>query len=383
MLDDWNGDGKIDFEDQMLQDEFDDWAMEQYRKRNEPVSDDLLSEDNSLGWDSTNSTTSVPSVTRLTAQKQTSHRPAPAPIPVQAPKPTPRPAEQIPQKTPPKETRVSRRKKARTRWVVVALIALVLVFVISRNILRTNRVETLYRNAQGYCLAGSYEEAEKCLYQLWNLEGYSFRDVWDLLCYCDGRSYYESGDIEGAYHQMKHAGSLQYLPDERSAELEREYRAFQEKVRREYAVYQAEKEKLEREAFEDRIVNGLPFVGMPESRIRDTTLGAPDPAVRHNTEMIRGQAHKANLYDWRVNGHRIFSARCIKGKVVQVWDERDKDTSKPYVPYQPKKKTSSNRYDLYDVYDYDDPEDFYYDHEDEFEDYEDAEDYYEEAWGQL
>lgn len=34
MLDDWNGDGKIDFEDQMLQDEFDDWAMEQYRKRN-------------------------------------------------------------------------------------------------------------------------------------------------------------------------------------------------------------------------------------------------------------------------------------------------------------------------------------------------------------
>lgn len=34
MLDDWNGDGKIDWQDQMLQDEFDDWTMEQYRKRN-------------------------------------------------------------------------------------------------------------------------------------------------------------------------------------------------------------------------------------------------------------------------------------------------------------------------------------------------------------
>lgn len=275
-----------------------------------------------------------------------------------------------------------RRKKARMRRAVVFLIALVLTFAISRYVLQTNRVETLYRNAQEYCLAGSYDEAEKCLYELWDLEGYSFRDVLKLLCYCNGRSYYVHGDIEGAsYRQMNDAGALQYLPDERSEELEKEYHAFQAQVRREYAAYQAEQEKLEREAFENRIVNGVPFVGMPESRIGDTILGAPDPVVRHNTEMKSGRVYKANLYDWRINGHRIFCARCISGKVVQFWDERDKDTSKPYVPYQPKKKTQS-RYDDYDVYDYDDPEDFYYDHEDEFEDYEDAEDYFDEAWGQ-
>lgn len=376
MLDDWNGDGKIDFEDQMLQDEFDDWAMEQYRKRNKPTSDDFLDEENDLGWEDTDSTPSAPPVSRPTAQKRTYHRPAPTP----KPEPSPRPVEQIPQKALPKESRVSRRRKARIRRAVVALITFVLIVAISsRHVSRTNRVETLYRNAQEYCLAGSYDEAEECLYELWDMEGYSFRDVRKLLCYCDGRSYYEQGDIEGAYRQMKDEDSLQYLPDERSAELEREYRAFQEQVRQKYTVYQAEQEKLKREEYENKIVNGVPFVGMPESRIADTTLGRPEAEVRHNTEMIRGQVYKANLYDWRVNGHRIFSARCLKGKVVKVWDERDKDTSMPFVPYQQKKKTQS-RHDDYDVYDYDDPEDFYFDHEDEFEDYEDAEDYYDEAW---
>lgn len=191
MLDDWNGDGKIDFEDQMLQDEFDDWAMEQYRKRNKPASDDFLDEENDLEWEDTDSTPSAVPLSRLTAQKQTYHHPAPAPNPMHQ-----RPAEQIPQKAPPKESRVSRRRKARIRRAVAVLIALVLIIAISRHVSRTNRVETLYRNAQEYCLAGSYDEAEKCLYELWDMEGYSFRDVRKLLCYCDGRSYYEQGDIK-------------------------------------------------------------------------------------------------------------------------------------------------------------------------------------------
>lgn len=198
--------------------------------------------------------------------------------------------------------------------------------------------------------------------------------------YCTARLAYSENDIEKAYYWIGNALPLTFLPDEQSVELEKEYAAFQQKVQREFAAYQVEQEDLERQAFENRIVNGIPFVGMPESRIADTTLGTPDPVVRHNTEMNSGKVYKANLYDFRVNGHRIFCARCISGRVVQVWDERDKDTSKPYAPYRPEKETPSPRYDPYDVYDYGDSEDFYYDHEDEFEDFEDAEDYYDEAW---
>ena len=133
-----------------------------------------------------------------------------------------------------------------------------------------------------------------------------------------------------------------------------------------------------------------PYVGMSESRIGKTSLGEPDPVVRHNDEQLKGGKHvTANLYDFKVNGWTVFTARCVQGTVTEIFDFRDSvDTSRPH--RDPSNSTKTYVYDdndddyyddPYDVYDYYDPEDFYYDHEDDFYDYEDAEDYFYEHDG--
>jgi hypothetical protein len=114
-------------------------------------------------------------------------------------------------------------------------------------------------------------------------------------------------------------------------------------------------------------------VGMSESEIKNTSLGAPSSKVRHNYECISGEQYLANLYDFKSGNKTIFTARCVQGRVTEVWDHR----SDPVVPYTPKKNTKpKNDDDPYDVNDYSNEEDFYYDHYDDFFDYYDAEDYY-------
>ncbi len=82
-----------------------------------------------------------------------------------------------------------------------------------------------------------------------------------------------------------------------------------------------------------------------------------------------------NIYDFMRDNARIFTARCVEGTVIQVWDYRND----PIRPYIPKKSTTTDKEDdPYDVNDYSNEEDFYYDHYDDFFDYYDAEDYYDE-----
>lgn len=135
----------------------------------------------------------------------------------------------------------------------------------------------------------------------------------------------------------------------------------------------------------NKIENKVPYVGMSETLIRHTSLGEPDPVVRHNTASDGHGGHiSANIYDFKENGWTIFTARCVKGYVTEVWDYRDRiDTSKPRPsPTHRIIDTDDDKDDdPYDVYDYTDPEDFYYDYEDEFYDYEDAEDYFYEHVG--
>ena len=79
----------------------------------------------------------------------------------------------------------------------------------------------------------------------------------------------------------------------------------------------------------------------------------------------------------------VFTARCVQGKVFQVWDSRDSvDTSKPAKNggYTSSEKHHSHEKKSvpYNVYDYSDPEDFYEDNYDDLLAFEDAEDYYNE-----
>lgn len=123
----------------------------------------------------------------------------------------------------------------------------------------------------------------------------------------------------------------------------------------------------------------VPYVGMSESQISNTSLGAPSSKVRHNRQVKNGQQYTANLYDYYKDGALIFTARCVQGKVIQVWDKRDN----PVQPYKKSASSKSNsskssKKDEYNAKDYQNADDFYYDHYDDFYDYEEAEDYYNE-----
>lgn len=114
---------------------------------------------------------------------------------------------------------------------------------------------------------------------------------------------------------------------------------------------------------------------MSESEISNTSLGKPSSEIRHNNEMISGKIYTANLYDFYSGSNIVFTARCVRGKVTQVWDKRDAPVT-PYIPKEKPKKEDDG--DPYNAKDYYDAEDFYEDNYDDFYDYEDAEDYYNE-----
>jgi hypothetical protein len=113
---------------------------------------------------------------------------------------------------------------------------------------------------------------------------------------------------------------------------------------------------------------------MSETLISSTDLGKPDSEVRHN-RASNGQM--ANLYDYKENGWTIFTARCVQGKVTEVWDYRGTvDTSKPHSSTKSSTSSKSSSSSQYYTYDYDEVDDFYYDYYDDFYDYEDAEEYF-------
>ena len=120
----------------------------------------------------------------------------------------------------------------------------------------------------------------------------------------------------------------------------------------------------------------VPYVGMSENMIDKTDLGKPRDEVRHNKEVMGGLAYEANLYDFEKDGWIIFTARCVQGKVIQVWDENYKHR----VPTSDKSKTPSTQKstttDPYHADEFDDAEDFYDEYYDDFYDYYDAEDYW-------
>ncbi|MCD7763967.1 MAG: hypothetical protein LUI14_12395 [Lachnospiraceae bacterium] len=102
--------------------------------------------------------------------------------------------------------------------------------------------------------------------------------------------------------------------------------------------------------------------------------------------MVNGKAYTANLYDFKSGNTTIFTARCVQGEVIQVWDKRDKvssgslsSSSGSGSSSKSSSKSSSSSKDQYNASDYDDPEEFYYDHYDDFDGYEDAEVYWEDA----
>lgn len=231
-------------------------------------------------------------------------------------------------------------------------------------------------------VSANYSEAEKrievCDYagameMLKEIETDEYRDTQALIKLCKAHISYEAGYVKSAYWDVKYL-DFKYLTLEQQSAVD----AFMDELELAYDDYLEQRRIAEKNAYKEKVQNGVPFVGMSEGDIANTSLGSPSLEVRHNYEWISGKQYEANLYDFKEGENIIFTARCIQRKVTQVWDSRDN----PVKPYQPGSSVvgKSDKKDPYDVYDYDDPEDFYYDNYDSFDGYEDAEDYWYDAW---
>lgn len=215
--------------------------------------------------------------------------------------------------------------------------------------------------------SAAYEEARELMAQeRWSEAGLvlgRYDTFEDLSKYCEAKSRLKHGDTLGAKITLDgiDPSGLQEDVAELRQEIEADMPAYRERER------QKEEQRLREEKAAAR--RGVPYVGMDEDWIDITSLGAHDE-LRHNDEMENGKVYQANLYDFKnSDGATIFTARCLFGQVIAVWDYRD-DPQEPY-SYTPVYDP-----DPFDAKDYSHPDDFYYDHYDDFWDYEDAEDYY-------
>ena len=260
-----------------------------------------------------------------------------------------------------KETERLRKKKRSIRLGLILVVVLILVSLISIAVYSESRSLVSYKNAVSMLEQKDYKQAVELFTPLCN-DGY--RDSEDLLLLCNAHQEFDSGDIVDAYFTLKDVQISE------SSALYSQAEEFRKTVDNEYAKFKKEREAEEKRAYERKITNGVPFVGMSESRINDTSLGKPSDDVRHNYQTKDGNQYMANIYDFYKNGNKIFTARCVLGQVTEVWDYRDD-------PIKPRSSSGSKSYSSEpSVEGFSDPEDFYDWYWDDFFDYEDAEDYY-------
>ena len=269
--------------------------------------------------------------------------------------------------TPKDELARIRKKRNRRILLFTVIVCAVLSAVIVLWVIDDRQRAQTYEKAEALIADEAFEEAEEVLKTLQP----DYKDTESLLALCKAHRLYANNDIEYAFYVIDHVRFFH-----QSEEQMRKINTFTDMLHREYGYYLAEEERLEKRKFEERIKNGVPFVGMPESRIGDTTLGKPSDTVRHNTENIDGRIYETNLYDFLQNGKIVFSARCVRGKVINVFDYR----SNPLTPTDPEELARLIAKTLYpsekEVKEFYHPEDFYEWYYDDFYDYEEAEAYY-------
>lgn len=266
------------------------------------------------------------------------------------------------------EDKKRRENKLRITGIAIAsVIAVFFSLIVIVGAVRNKAISDKYEQAVELYDSGSYSEAKE-LFE--SIEHNCKKDTTSYIKLCKAQINYAKGYLSTAYYDIDSL-HFSFMTEEQQVSLD----AFTNQLTAEYKDCIKKQAEYEIKAYRDRITNGVPYVGMSESEIKNTSLGYPSFTVRHNSEWIDGKWCSCNIYDFKKDNYLIFSARCAKGKVINVWDYRDK----PVAPYTPKKSSSSTKADdPYNAKDYYDAEDFYYDNYDDFYDYYDAEDYFEE-----
>ena len=267
---------------------------------------------------------------------------------------------------PKEELNAQKCKRKKAIITVITCIGIVIISLIAFSIVKTTNLSSTYKNAEQLIETENYQDATELLK---GIEDSNYKDTAALILLCKSHIEYDKGRYVDAYYTLKEA-VFRYQTSSQQSKIS----SFQSVLDSEYKSYIKRMGERQQQEYESKIVNGVPYVGMSESRIADTSLGKPSDKVRHNYETINGEVYSANLYDFYQNGKRIFTARCIKGRVTEVWDERN-NTSSSYTPKSGKSSTGPS------VEGFSHPEDFYDWYWDDFYDYEDAEDYYYEHGG--
>ena len=267
-----------------------------------------------------------------------------------------------------------------------------------------------YNDAWDIVMTGDYEYAYE--YYLKNRDrGYnkkittiseeersqSFKFLGD---FCNAGKYYNKGDyrrsyrfIEDWFDKEKAKKNDRYfekviLSDDQAAYVEKMKELFERAYNDHKAEYDAEdaearrkQEELDKQkkAEEEAKKKEAPYVGMSESKIDKTDLGVHSAYYEYfNTECINGKIYNASMYYWYSGGDCIYSARCLRGKVYNVWDNRDHHLTDNIVDYgNSSKRSSSSKSKDIDPSDYD-IEAYYEDYKEDFEDEDDAWDDFED-----
>jgi len=249
--------------------------------------------------------------------------------------------------------------------IIIGIIVIgVLVALITPTIMKNISITKTYEYAQTLIENDSYEGA---LSELKKIEDNNYKDTEALISLCEAHIDFGAGNVSGAYFKLEDETFRYQTPEQQKKIAE-----FKTLLDVEYDKYIEEQAKKREEEYRTKVRTGVPFVGMSESDIAKTSLGSPSPKTRGNTEMINGKSHHATLYDFMSGQYVVFTARCIQGKVTEVWDYRDE----PHLPYgsSAKKSSSSSKKTYHDSYD-DGYEDVYNDGDYDWDRYDEDDDY--------
>ncbi len=212
---------------------------------------------------------------------------------------------------------------------------------------------------------GRYEDALTSIQEVREINSsyYYNSGLSRLSSLCYGHKNYDAGNYETAYNEVSNL----------TLSLENEIiQNDLENLKRDVGnAYYEEKKQADYELRKKQEESGVPYVGMDESKIATTTLGAPSSTVSHGSYYKDGKVYETNQYTFTSNGHRIFTATCVEGKVIEVKDYRSTANTGS-------SSGSSSGSDPLHASQYENPEEFYYDNYLDFDSFTDAEVYWED-----
>ena len=230
-----------------------------------------------------------------------------------------------------------------------------------------------------------------------------YSDSAELYRFCDGMERYKNGYLPSSAEKIKDCSFSSQnaelrelflsrkakILEEKAAydiEMERirqEQEAARKKAEEERNIAEAEAERKAQEEYLRRIHEGVPFVGMPEKYIDETSLGKHSDSYT-NTTIINNKKVKGHGYFFEKDSYQIFFVFCRYGVVEKAVDQRDsieyQKQRRAEKKKEAQKKKESKSEDTYNASEYGYASDFYEDYYDEFYDGIDAEDYWEEHY---